>query len=314
MKRYANPAPTSQVRAAYRFGVLRRDQADVVGLTEGYIRNQVRASRWTVWGDHVVLTQNGSPNRRQRMWLAVMDAGFPAALASHTALELAGFRSWAKEADQIHLVIPRGSRTVRWPGIRVHESRRLDPDRRAWFEGLPATSIPQAAIDAGAWQPFPRFACAMLAAVVQQRLTSVAELTEELGRVGRVRHKAHLRFVLTDIDEGAHASGELDLARLCRRFGLVRPVRQSRRRDASGRLRYLDAEWDLVDGSLGVLEIDGRHHLEVEHWEADMQRERAQVINGRRVLRATNIELRIEPAALAADLIALGVPRTELSA
>ena len=197
MKRYVCPAPTSQVRAAYRLGVLRRDRAEVVGLTEGYVRNQVRASRWTVWGDHVVLTQNGSPNRRQRMWLAVMDAGFPATLASHTALELAGFRSWAKEADQIHLVIPRGSRTVRWPGIQVHESRRLDPDRRVWFEGLPATSIPQAAIDAGAWQPFPRFACAMLAAVVQQRLTSVAELTEELGRVGRVRHKAHLRFVLT---------------------------------------------------------------------------------------------------------------------
>jgi hypothetical protein len=314
MERYASPAPPAQVRAAYRLGVVRRDQTDLLGLTEGYVRNQIRASRWTVWGDHVVLTQNGPPDRRQRMWLAVMDAGFPAALASHTALELAGFRSWAKEADEIHLLIPRGSRTVRLPGLRVHESRRLDPERRVWIDDLPMSCVPQATIDAAAWQPFPRFACAMLAAVVQQRLASVSALQAELGRVGGVRHKAYLRLALTDIDEGAHASGELDLARLCRRFGLVRPIRQRRRCDATGQLRYLDAEWDLVDGSVGVLEIDGRHHLDVEHWEADMRRERAEVVRGRRVLRATNLELRLDAAALAADLIALGVPRIELSA
>lgn len=36
---------------------------------------------------------------------------------------------------------------------------------------------------------------------------------------------------------------EIDLARLCRRFGLPVPSRQERRRDASGRVRYLDAYW-----------------------------------------------------------------------
>lgn len=136
-----------------------------------------------------------------------------------------------------------------------------------------------------------------------------------LGAVGRVRHKAYMRLALRHIADGAHASGELDLARMCRRFGLARPVRQTVRRDAQGRHRYLDAEWVLTNGSIGVLEIDGRHHLEVEHWEADMRRERGVVISGRRVLRATTIEVRLEPATVVRDLVALGVPQvSDLSA
>ncbi len=38
------------------------------------------------------------------------------------------------------------------------------------------------------------------------------------------------------------------------------------------------------------------------------------VISGRRVLRATANEARHEPGAVAADLLAVGVPATELSA
>jgi hypothetical protein len=150
----------------------------------------------------------------------------------------------------------------------------------------------------------------MLAAVVQQRLTTVGALDAAMRIVGRVRHKAFMRLALRDIAEGAQALGELDVSRMCRRFGLVTPHRQSQRRDAQGRLRYLDAEWELVGGRVGVLEIDGRHHLEVEHWEADMKRERAVVVSGRTVLRATNLEVRLEPAAIVADLLAIGVPRS----
>lgn len=73
--------------------------------------------------------------------------------------------------------------------------------------------------------------------------------------------------------------------------------------------RYLDCEWILPDGSVVALEIDGAHHMEVEHWENDMKRERGVVISGRRVLRATANEARYEQSELAADLEAIGVPR-----
>ena len=43
-------------------------------------------------------------------------------------------------------------------------------------------------------------------------------------------------------------------------------------------------------------------------WQADMRRERAVVIGGANVLRATSIEVRVEPKQLINDLLAIGVP------
>jgi hypothetical protein len=48
--------------------------------------------------------------------------------------------------------------------------------------------------------------------------------------------------------------------------------------------------------------------MDVAHWQADMQRERGIVISRRWVLRATTIEVRLEPAVIVADLKAMGVP------
>ena len=98
------------------------------------------------------------------------------------------------------------------------------------------------------------------------------------------------------------------MAAMCRRFGLRSPDRQVVRRDPSGRRRYLDCEWRLADGTVVVLEIDGAHHLEVEHWEADMRRERKIVRSRQFVLRATAAEVHLDPADVCGDLRAMGVP------
>lgn len=118
-----------------------------------------------------------------------------------------------------------------------------------------------------------------------------------------------MRLVLDDIAGGAEALGEMDVARLCHQHGLMEPQRQVRRRDRSRRVRYLDCECTLPDGRIVVLEVDGSHHLSVEHWEADLQRERGVVLDHRMVLRASTQEVRLDGASLAADLAAAGVPR-----
>lgn len=181
--------------------------------------------------------------------------------------------------------------------------------------GLPRTDTARSVLDAAAWQPYPRFACLMVAAAVQQRVTTAVRLDAAMRTVGRIRHKAYLRLAIADVSSGAESLGEIDLAHLCRKFGLVPPTRQSRRKDAAGRWRYLDSEWELPDGEVVVLEIDGGHHLEVMHWQADMKRERAFVITRRWVLRATVYEVRLEASAVFSDLRAIGVPTlAELSA
>jgi hypothetical protein len=279
-----------------------------MGLHRSYIRNQLDAERWTACGDKVLLLQNAQPSRRQLMWIAILDASPIAALCSHTSLELAGFRTFATEAKQIHLLVPRGAKVTQFPGVVVHESRRLGEARWTRDRGLRRTEDSRSVIDAAAWQPWPRFACLILAAAVQQRLCTPAELDHALSYVGRVRHKAYLRFALADIAHGAHSLGELDIAAICRRYRLVAPQRQSRRRDQRGAWRYLDCEWDLPSGEIVVLEIDGVHHMDVAQWQADMRRERGIVISRRWVMRATALEVRLEPRVILADLRAMGVP------
>jgi hypothetical protein len=296
----------------HQAGVASLGQLKGQGLSESRIRAQVDARRWQRVGDRCIVAHNHVLDRRQTMWVAVLDPVGPTALAGLSSLELAGLRFFGEEARQIHVVVQRGARYHVLPNVRIHESRRFDPDFVIRSEGLPCTPLARSALDAGAWQPYPRYACGVLAAVVQQRICVASDLADALKFVGRIRHKQHMRRAVADIAGGAEALSEIDVARLCRRYGISPPVRQRLRRDPSGRKRYLDCEWDLPGGRVVVLEVDGSHHLTVEHWEADMKRERGIVISGRQVLRVTANEARHDQGEVAADLRALGVP-TELS-
>ncbi len=243
------------------------------------------------------------------MWIAVLDADPPAALASHSTLEYGGFHGFAKEADRIHILVARGARYVRIPGVKVHESRRFSADDVILAPGIPRVSNARGTIDAGAWQRWPRFACAMMAAVVQQRMCTPDDLRVALDTCGAIRHRRHMQLALLDIVDGAQSLGEIDIGRMCRRYGLQPPARQRLRKDPAGRTRDLDCEWDLPNGEVVVLEVDGKHHMEVAHWDADMKRERKVVIGRRWVLRASTVEVRLDAAELASDLAAMGVPK-----
>ena len=74
------------------------------------------------------------------------------------------------------------------------------------------------------------------------------ELEHAMRYVGRAT-QGYLREAIRDIRGGSEALSEIDLIRLCRRFGLQEPDRQVKRFDSHGRIRYLDAEWKLrMDG------------------------------------------------------------------
>jgi hypothetical protein len=301
--------PVVAALAVRHCGVATRSQLLELGVTRSYIKHHVAAERWHGYGRHTILMQNAPPTREQLMWIAVLDPEPPAALASHTTLETAGFKGFAKEAKLVHMLVPRGAHYVRLPGVKVHESRRFSADNIVLAPGPPRVSNARAAIDAGAWQRWPRFACAMMAAVVQQGMCTPNQLDAELETCGAIRHRRHMQLALLDVTDGARSLGELDIGRLCRRYGLAPPVRQRLRKDPAGRPRYLDCEWDLPSGEVVVLEVDGKHHMDVEYWAADMKRERKIVIGRRWVLRASTVEVRLDGAELASDLAVMGVPR-----
>ncbi len=125
-----------------------------------------------------------------------------------------------------------------------------------------------------------------------------------------LRRSRAFRRLVGDLAGGAQSVAEIDVRRACRRAGVVPPHRQRLRVDRAGRRRYTDCEWDLPDGRVLVLEVDGAFHLEVSAYTSDMRRQRRLTTARRLVLRCSATELRHEPEQVMADLIALGVPRT----
>ena len=248
------------------------------------------------------------------LWIGVLHGGPQAILGDLTAAEALGLRNWTRE--EITVLVPRGTDVgAGYPGIRYRSVRRSISDLRVTAGGLPVCRIEAAILLFAARQRSSRTASGVLAAAVQQRLTSPDHLRYWIDELRPLRSAERLRQTLDDIEGGAQSVAEIDVRRMCRTGGLAAPRRQVKRRDGSGRLRFTDCEWIAADGSVRVLEVDGGFHMDVEHWEDDLARQRALSTAGHVIVRCTARELRDEPERLACDLRRLGVPpaRSELS-
>lgn len=252
-------------------GVVTRSQLAELGLTWAHVDRHLSSLRWRTLSEQVVVCHRGPLTRRAGHWAAVLSTPGRSVLGAWTALELHGIRGWHR--DPIHVVVDRGARPERFAWLVVHESRRLTDDHVVQLGGLPVHTVAHAAVDAAAWQPSWRTAAGLMAAVVQQDLTSVDHLHGVLDVVGRVRHRQVMRHALADIAGGADSLAEIDFGRLCRRAGLPTPSRQEVRLDSRGRRRYLDVEWRLPAGRRLVVEVDGVGHMERDRWYDDLLRD-----------------------------------------
>jgi very-short-patch-repair endonuclease len=246
----------------------------------------------------VLVTQSGPLTNRQRLWAAVLGAGDGAVLAGLTAARLSGLSGF--DDRQIDLLIPSSRHIRRPPGALVHRSTLLGPADVHPNRLPPRTRLARSLVDAASWAATDRTARAILAAGVQQRLVTPAQLTQVLHRCQRVPRRALMRATLADVADGAEALSELDFCDLVRRFGLPEPDRQFRRQDSQGR-RWLDAVWEWARL---VVEIDGRWHMDAGAWWADMQRDNELTIDGYRVLRFPAFAVRENPETVARQIAA----------
>ncbi len=149
-----------------------------------------------------------------------------------------------------------------------------------------------AAVHGALWARSLRQAALILIMTVNQRLVTVEQLTEVWQRVRRHRWRRPLTAVLADLADGVRSMGELDFARLCRRYGLPEPQRQVVRRGPHGRI-YLDVRWDRW---AVVVEIDGIAHNSPVAWIPDALRQNSVTLGNDRVLRIPVLGLRIAEA------------------
>ena len=139
-------------------------------------------------------------------------------------------------------------------------------------------------------------------------MTTAPRFEITIPMIRKLRNGETFKLVLADIAGGAQSFAEINIAKLCMDAGLMPPTRQVVRVDKHGRRRYLDCVWELPDGRVIVLEIDGSFHADVTNWWKDMKRERAVVLRGDTVLRCSTVELRLEAADIVDDLRRVGVP------
>ncbi|MFG1676427.1 endonuclease domain-containing protein [Micromonospora sp. NPDC049282] len=247
----------------------------------------------------------GPYTREQQWWVAVLAAGDGAMLAGLAAARAGGLRgTW--RYDAVDVLVPHQRRAadlirrlpLGLPTVRVRRVRHLSTADRQL--GRPdRTGMARSLVDAAGWAGTDDEAQAIVAAGCQQRRVTPAELGAVLDRLPRARRRHLIRQTLHDVAGGAEALSEIDLVRLCRRYGLPVPDGQERRRDADGRQRYLDAYWRRW--RLHV-EVDGAHHMDVRQWAADLRRQNRVWIEGDRILRFTAFDVRHRPSEVVSQL------------
>ena len=299
--------------AEEQLGLLTHAQLRQHGWTLAQIGHEVHAGRWARPAPTVVALTNGALDGSQALWLGVVHAGAGAALSHITAAEQAGLR-WRRDDRTVHVITPKGDLVPPLRGYVFHQTRRAYGYWLAPEGSPPRLKAEHAVLLVAERDRSVRRGIGLLAATVQQQVSTPELLTTAAVEIRKLRHGSHFRLALGDIAGGAQSFAEIDVGRLCREAGLAAPRRQRVRRDKTGRLRFLDCEWELPDGTLIVLEVDGSFHLEVSSWWADMKRERSVVIQSSRVLRCSSVEIRLDPQDIVDDLRRIGVPPAEREA
>jgi Protein of unknown function (DUF559) len=268
-------------------------------LSEKAIRHRVTSGRWRRVRRGLFLVYGGPINLRQRQWIAVLAAGpstgdsRAACLGGLSALQVHGLRGIS--ADRVHLIVPARREVTPPAGVLVHRMRLIEEDRHPWSRP-PTTTLARAVVDAAAWARSDDEARLIVAASIQQRLVTVAEIEIALDRMPSTRRRLLVLTTARDAGGGSHSLGELMLLDICRTFRLPLPTRQLRIPDLDGRIRHIDG---VFDPWRVAVEIDGAHHAEVAHAWDDLERENELVLAGYRVLRFPVHVVREQPRKVA---------------
>ena len=225
--------------AAAQDGLITRRQA----LDAGLSRHQVdwligRGSRWRVVLRGVYSVASGRLTRRQELRAALLHAGDGAALTGATVLELCGLK-YAPKDRRVYVLVPINRRVRQHPAVVVERSRNMPAV--AVRDGLPTAPVERASVDA-ARHSSRREAHALLAEVVQRRLTTLDRLAHE-AEGSHQPGMAAVRAAVAALGAGAASAPELDLVSICERSSLLPPPSLNHPLTVDGIRVVADACW-----------------------------------------------------------------------
>ncbi len=267
--------------AAVQYAVVSREQARALGATTPALRNRLAGPDWDAPTKRVLRLTGSAPSTRQRLMIAVLDAGAGSVVSHRSAAALWRLPGFSFGSGRIEVSRHRALSHRKGPSASVHRPRLLPATHVTDWSGLPVTTLARTLLDIA-----PTLHPARLERVLDtvsskspSVLTSLRTMlweTETHGREG----VAALRPILAARPEGyvPTASGlEARFARLLDEAGEAPLERQV---DIGGH------EWvgrvDFLDRALGlVVEVDSDlHHTSPMDRAHDRQRDAALLAAG----------------------------------
>lgn len=264
-----------------------------------HVRWMVHSGRWQRPVRGVLVRHSGTLTLDERILVELLAQPSAAAVAGLTAAALDGLQGFT--TSTIFLTVPHTVRVRPRSGVVVKRTRTLSPDDIHPARTPRRTRLPRSIVDAASWATTELRCQAILASGVQQGLVTPGQLAAVVEKLPALRHRALVCETIRDVGGGSLSEYEVLFIRLCREYHLPTPTRQRRRRDASGRWRYLDIEFDEYRL---VVEIDGQQHMEVLAWWDDMARNNEIVVDeGKTLVRFAGFALRHQRAEVARVLL-----------
>ncbi|MER5325016.1 hypothetical protein [Streptosporangium roseum] len=291
--------------ALHQAGIVTRRQALGRGLSRDTVSGHLNGGRWQAVHPRrgVYATFTGPLNRAAQLWAAVLACGTSAMLSHYTAAELWGFAG--RRSDLIHVTMPHCHSIEALKGVRIHYSSKTDrirhpavsPPRTRLEETVIAlTQVARDLDEATAW----------ISQACGSRLTTSTRLTTAFAGHSRLRWRAELTAIVTDVAEGAHSLLETRYFRKVERAHALPRGRRQLRRTEDGTSRYDDVTYER---HRTIVHLDGRTgHIHQDVFR-DMRRDNAAAAKDNVSLRYGYVDVTHRPCAVAAQISRILITR-----
>lgn len=276
-------------------------QLQQVGVPLSTITRRIqRGGPWQRLLPGVVAGHRGVPTTYERRLAALQYAGPGAALTGLDALQVQGVRLGELRRDaRVHVLVPHECHRSSHGFALVTRSRR--PAVPTVVHGLPCVGPARAVVDACRRTEDLGTVRELVAAVVQQRRCTSAELVEEVRLAARQR-SALAREALAEITAGVRSAAEAQLRQEFQRFHVPMPLWNEPVRDSDGRtVAVADALWrDLM----AVAELNSAAwHLSPAAYRRTQRRQRELLAHGYRVLPLSPADVHQDPEGTCRQVI-----------
>jgi hypothetical protein len=291
---------TERVRQVLRaqYQVITRRQALLCGMPHSTLDRQVApGGPWQRLLPGVYLAVTGTPTRDQREMAALLYGG-PRSLITGSAA-VRRHRLSSPGPDLVDVLIPWNRKRQSTGFVRVHRTRRI-PERRFVTGQIRFTKAPRAVADAA--RSLTRFDDVrhVVCAAVQNRLCTVADLTEEL-QAGPAGGAILFREALAEIGDGVRSVAEGDLRVLILGSDLPEPMFNAQLFDADGVFIATVDDWWPEAGVAG--EVDSRaYHLSAGDQDRTSERHDRLIAHGIFPLHFSPKRIKTDPAGVLSDL------------